>query len=270
MQQRLAVCHTCKLKHIAAEGSDEAIEFFSRHQGHVLGLEQMDAGLLALSKITKSDLFHMRSNSLWNRFGLDRIQWPWQKRDYEVEWDFDRLGFANYRGNANVKQAFGGETAFDLTKLNSLASSAVSGWQSQYVNNTSNLYLDALCFGSFASGGTAGGNNIILFFAYGATDTSNFPNTGASSSAGTGASLVSGGVLNFNNITNSQCPLPIVFAHPYLVNLVPPTTPAFSLVAALNQALWPYWGLAILNDAGWTFMNAGNNVTYDPVYYTVI
>ena len=268
--KKLVLCHTCRIKHLATNQQD-ADEFYARHRDHFLSEAKPDAMTLVLANATKANLFRVRDSTWRKRVGsvVPKIIWPWQKHDVESVIEFDRMGCAGYADNANVKQAFGGEVSFDLTSLNSLAGSVTAGWQSQYVDNTTNLYVDALTYGKFATGGTAGGEKQIMFFLYGATNTTDFPVTGAATGGTTGASASAGGALTFLDVTAQLCPLPCIYTMPTLTSNIQIVTPAISLMASVQGPLMPFWGLGLINQANWTFASSGNAIKYDPIYYTV-
>ena len=70
--------------------------------------------------------------------------------------------------NADIKVALQSVQTMTVTNLHSLANSATAGWQSAVVDNTSNLFLDALVMVvlDFSSGGP-GSSKAAFLWAYG-------------------------------------------------------------------------------------------------------
>lgn len=161
--------------------------------------------------------------------------------------------------------ALAAEQSMTVTNLHSLASSATAGWSSAAVDNSSNLYQDALVSIHIAAVNTApGSNKAIYVFAYGSTDGSIFTSTGTS-----GGTVGTEGSLTFPSIAT---PLPIVMpligVIPYPVQNKALDAGPFSVAKAFGGVLPRNWGIAILNYAGFTFAASGNTVKYQGVYYT--
>lgn len=164
---------------------------------------------------------------------------------------------------ASVKQAFGAATAFTKTNAN-LASSATAGWMSNVIDNSSNLYLDALVHAEFAAVNTAPLNSKAIFlYAYALIDTagSAYTNSGAAQITGTE------GTLTFPDITTLPTPLPILGIIPYSVQNIAINGGPFSVAACFGGVLPPKWGIAMINHSNMT-LNV-TNIKYIEVYNTV-
>jgi hypothetical protein len=84
---------------------------------------------------------------------------------------------------ASIKIAYGTSTAFTLT-LASLASSATAGRESTVVDNTSNLYIDALVQIKVKSSSSALANDKAVYvYAYGSEDGSTYTDPATGSNA---------------------------------------------------------------------------------------
>lgn len=122
---RYVVCHDCRMKHEWTSRRD-ALEFFSRHRGHRIGVGGIE-------------------RKLWD-------QWRFLRRRPE----------SRYSDNANVKTAFGTATAFTKTNAN-LTNSVTAGWKGNSVDETSNLNIDALYSWELAAVNTAPANTKTLY-----------------------------------------------------------------------------------------------------------
>jgi len=180
---------------------------------------------------------------------------------HAVNW-FEQPQMAGlWRPNADVKEAFATEVAFTVTNLHSLASSVTAGWQSAVVDNTSNLYLDALVMAviSFPNS-TPGLSKAIFIYAYGgiASGTYTYPCTGTQ------------GTITLADVTtNAIGPKRIGRVAIAAQNVVIPDGP-FSVAAAFAGSLPPYWGLCAINHANQTLVSSGNAMSYRPTFLTVI
>jgi hypothetical protein len=68
---------------------------------------------------------------------------------------------------ANIKTAYGNEATMTVTSLHSLANSPTAGWQSTAVDNTSDLYLDAMVYFVIDFANTAPANSRgVYVYAY--------------------------------------------------------------------------------------------------------
>jgi hypothetical protein len=89
-----------------------------------------------------------------------------------------------YKGNANIKQAFGGDSSITIT-LASLASSATGARESTAIDNSSNLYLDALVRLHFKlQTGSPANDQQVYIYCYGSEDGTNYTDNATGSDAG--------------------------------------------------------------------------------------
>lgn len=153
------------------------------------------------------------------------------------------------------------EQSMTVTNLHSLASSATAGWTSNSVDNSSNLFYDAMVSIHIAAVNTApGSNKAIYVYGYASTDGSIFTSTGTS-----GGTVGTEGSLTFPSIaTPLPCCMPLLAVIPY-----PVQNKALDYHFMMSRAyrrLPKYWGLAILNYSGMTFAASGNTVKYQGAY----
>jgi hypothetical protein len=145
---------------------------------------------------------------------------------------------------ADIKQKFGATTAFTLT-LASLASSATAGRESTKIDNTADLYLDALVSLNLAlTTGTIGNDKAAYVYAYGSLDNTNFPDTVTGADAG----------ITLNDPTQ----LRLIG----VINLLAQSTTykggPFSVAAAFGGVLPPYWGIVVRNYSGIALAASGH------------
>lgn len=220
-----AVCHDCQVMHPCRASSDQGRDFLFNHRGHAAELIAAPRGDGA----------------------------PGERAARVV---------GELRPNANVNQAFGAATAFTKTHAN-LATSATAGWMSNGIDNSTNLYVDALVSLELAAVNTApAGAQAVYLFAYSMTDGSNY--------SGTGAAAISGaeGTVTFPDVTAAQQNLPILGVVPYSTQNVAIISPAFSVARCFGGVLPQKWGVAMVNQSGMTV--SVTNIYYQPVYYTVV
>jgi hypothetical protein len=165
---------------------------------------------------------------------------------------------------ANVKVAFGTATAFTKTNAN-LANSPTAGWMSNAIDNTSNLYLDALVHAEFAAVNTAPANSKAIFlYAYALVDGA------AAAYTSTGSATPSGseGTLTFPDITANSIPMPLLGVVPYPTQNIANNGGPFSVAACFGGILPSKWGIAMINHSGMTL--SVTNIKYIEVYNTVV
>lgn len=163
---------------------------------------------------------------------------------------------------ANSKQAFGTATAFTKTNAN-IASSATAGWMSNAIDNSSNLYSDALVGVELAAVNTAPANlKAIYLFGYGLIEgTTAYTSTGAATPSG------SEGTLTFPSITTLPIVMPLLGVVPYPVQNTAINGGPFSVARLFGGVLPPKWGVAMLNYSGMTL--SVTNIYYIEKYDTV-
>ena len=142
--------------------------------------------------------------------------------------------------------------AITLT-LAGLAASATVGRASTAVDNTSNLYLDALVFLEVETG-TVSGDKQVLLYAYGTVD---------------GGTTYTGGVTGtdagFTRLDPTVLrPIAVI---PTPSNSVVSQAGPFSIAQAFGGVLPALWGLVVCNDTGATFSatSANNKAFYQGV-----
>lgn len=148
----------------------------------------------------------------------------------------------------NLIEAFGSATAFTITNAN-LATSATAGWQSNAIDNSSNLYDDALVLTDFAAVNTAPANSkAILLFAFALVDASGAIYT----STGDGAPGGSEGTLTYPDITSLSVVAPILGVVPYPVQNKILRGGPFSVARCFGGVLPPKWAIGMVNHSGMT------------------
>jgi hypothetical protein len=165
---------------------------------------------------------------------------------------------------ANIKSAFGTATAFTKTNAN-LTNSATAGWVSNAIDNSSNLYLDALVTIELGQVNTApGGLAALYMYAYALID------TGGSAYTSSGAATPSGseGTLTFPDITSKIVTMPLLGIVPYTTTNLATNGGPFSVAKCFGGILPPKWGVAMVNQTGMAL--TVTNIKYIEQYNTVV
>ncbi len=159
---------------------------------------------------------------------------------------------------ASVKEAFGTNGQAITITTNSLASSATAGRASTVVDNTANLYLDALVtvLVKMPTSGTPANDKAVYVFAYGTA------NAGTDYSDG-----VTGTDAAFTHTDPPNLRLVGVIACPANTNTY--RGGPFSVAAAFGGTLPEKWGIVIRNYTGLTLDSTGNSAHYQGVYATI-
>ena len=148
-----------------------------------------------------------------------------------------------------TKTLYPGRTAITIT-LNSLSNSSTVGRASTVVDNTANLYLDALVSLTIQASGSVGTNPIVSVFAYAVGDNSNYTDgvTGADASYTllTTPNLRLMDVINVNNTTAF-------------------TSAPKSVANAFGGVLPPKWGIVVVNNSGVALAAAAQTASYEPI-----
>jgi hypothetical protein len=168
---------------------------------------------------------------------------------------------------ADVKIAYSSPTNLTLTSLNSLASSATAGWQSDAIDNSSNLYLDILIQAEIAAVNTAPANSKAHFLYVASLIDTATP--GAYTSTGDGVPSGSVGTITFPDVTSNALPIPLLGVIPYPTQNKALNSAAFSVAAAFNNVLPKKIVLCWINHTGYTIAASGNAVRWIGVYNTV-
>lgn len=164
---------------------------------------------------------------------------------------------------ATITQTFGTATAFTITNAN-IATSATAGWQSNAIDNSTNLYDDALVMCDFAAVNTAPANSKAIFlYAFAIVDTggSLYTNTGSAQPGG------SEGTLTFPDITTLPVVAPLLGVIPYPTQNNILRGGPFSVARCFGGILPPKWAIGMVNHSGMTL--SVTSIKYIEVKYTV-
>ncbi len=180
---------------------------------------------------------------------------------HQVNWA-ERPGLAGlWQPNADIKVAHQALQTMTVTNLHSLANSATAGWQSAVVDNSANLYLDALVQVKIDFANTLPANSKAVFiYAYAGLESGvySYPCTGSE------------GTLTLSDITANPTAVRRIGTVPYLVqDAVIPSSP-FSVATGLGMVLPELWGLAIINQSGAAFAASGSTVKFYGTFLTSI
>jgi len=159
---------------------------------------------------------------------------------------------------ASIQTAYGSETTLTVTNLQSLASSPTAGWQSDVVDNTSALYLDALVQVVLDFANTAPANDKAAYvFAYGGLGTTyTNPATGTQ------------GTITLTSIVTTQPNVRLIGVLAYNTADELVESQPMSVAAAFGGVLPPKWGLVVINYSGAALAASGNTVKYRGVTAT--
>jgi hypothetical protein len=161
---------------------------------------------------------------------------------------------------ATVKLAYGSVTTMTVTNLHSLASSATAGWQSAVVDNTSDLYLDAVVQIVLDFANTAPANSKgVYVLAYGGLESGTYNNP-ASGSQGT---------ITLLDVTTTAQNLRSLGFIPYTTQDEVAESSPLSVAAAFGGVLPPYWGIVLMNHSGAALAASGNTVKWRGITNTV-
>jgi hypothetical protein len=146
-----------------------------------------------------------------------------------------------------------GTTAQAITiTLASLGASATVGRASTAVDNSSNLFLDALVAGLIETG-TVSGNKQVLIYAYGTADSGTPVYSGKN-----GANAISGTDAGFTRADPTD--LRLIAAVPCPTSSVVMGFGPYSVAQAFGGVLPDHWGIVVFNDTGAALSaTAGNN-----------
>jgi hypothetical protein len=158
---------------------------------------------------------------------------------------------------ASIKLAFGAVQTMTVTNLHSLASSTTTGaWQSAFVDNAANLYLDALVVVTLVGPATVSSDKAAYVYAYGSIDGgTTYPDAVSGSE----------GALTFTSDPPNLRPIGTI---PMPVNSGTFKSEPMSVAAAFGGILPGRWGVAIRNASGGALAASGNAVKYQEVYAT--
>ncbi len=148
---------------------------------------------------------------------------------------------------STVTEFFGSATAFTITNAN-LATSATAGWQSNAIDNSSNLYLDALVMFDLAAVNTTPANSKAIFcFAFGLVDASGSIYTSTGDAAPSGSE----GTLTYPDVSTLPIVAPLLGVIPYPVqNKI--LRASFSVARCFGGILPLKWAIGMVNHSGMT------------------
>lgn len=148
---------------------------------------------------------------------------------------------------AETKVAYGTSTAITIT-LATLASSATGGRESTAIDNTSNLFDDALVYVNFVFPNSAPANDKAVYvYAYGSEDGTNYPEA------------ITGSDANYTRRDPTVLRLIGVVPVP-TQNLTYKSNP-MSVAAAFGGILPRKWGIVVQNYAGQTLTSGSASYT---------
>lgn len=248
--EHIAVCHTCKYRHPCANWQN-FLDFCNRHQNHAISYFQRDD--LAARGSDQLASWDTRKEIVSTYNPLDA--WMLRKSVGELQ------GLDDYRPNADIKQAFQGAQTMTVTALQSLASSATAGWQSDAVDNTSNLYLDDFFFIVLSFANTAPANSKCAFFyAAHSIDGTVYTNP-ASGSQGT---------ITLVDVTTTAQAMRVLGSLPYTTQNEVAESVAMSMAVTAGGLLPPKYSVAVINHSGAALNSSGNTVKHNGVFSTAI
>ena len=155
---------------------------------------------------------------------------------------------------ANIKIAYGTSTSMTTTGLLSLAN--LAGWQSDVVDNTTNLYDDYF-FRVTRLAATTSGTGLVDFYAYAAMSDTTYTDV----ATGTAGAFTAAGRLNSSYIGSvTMNTITAVVGTP------------LSVAAAFNGTMPSKWGVIAINNCGsaLTSLGAAIQMHYQGAYYTTV
>ena len=171
---------------------------------------------------------------------------------------------------STVKPLYAASAALTAT-LNSLASSATAGRQSDAVDNATSRYRDALLAGQFTvpTGGTVGGDKTIYVYVFASADDGSHY-AAERGVAGTQATVgAADAAYTMTDPTVGGSPLIQIASVP--VPVAPTTTngvyvlPPVSVAACFGGTLPKKWGVVVRNYCGITLHSSGNSLWFQGV-----
>lgn len=170
---------------------------------------------------------------------------------------------------SDIKTKYGSTNQTITITLNSLASSQTAGRQSTEVDNTSDLFLDALVTVklTFPTAGSLANDKTVYVYAWGVVDTSGPTRPGEIASASANSTIGATDAAYTINANGTPLSLIGMINTPTLntsSNGVIVSNP-MSVAAAFGGNLPPKWGIVIVNFCGVTLHSSGNSAWYQGV-----
>lgn len=160
----------------------------------------------------------------------------------------------------DVKLKYTTETQFTITSLNSNTSSATNMWCSAVVDNSADLYEDALIFVKLSFPATApGGAKRALIYAYGSNDNADYTQPASGTE----------GDQTIPDYQANPTPMRQIGEIPYNTSDDTIKGGPFSVAEAFGGKLPKYWGVAVVNHTGATIDATGNEVSWVGLYHNV-
>jgi hypothetical protein len=162
---------------------------------------------------------------------------------------------------ANLKFAYGSTQTLTVTNLHSLASSATTAWASAIIDNTSDLYEDALVQVVLDFANTAPANDACAYvFAYGGIESGVYSNPVSGSE----------GTVTLTTIVSNPQAFRQIGIIPYTTQNEVAESQPMSVAGAFGGVLAPYWGIVVVNYSGAALAASANTAKWRGVYRTVI
>lgn len=141
--------------------------------------------------------------------------------------------------------------------LNSLANSATVGRQATVIDNSSNLYIDALLTLIVStSSSSLGSPNIVSVYVSGSEDGTNFDqDTAVMGASDAGYTIDS--PTNLKQLRPINCS-----TSSKVYNMV------FSIASAFGGVMPRKWTIVVVNNTGQSLNSSGNSTSYSGIYYT--
>lgn len=180
---------------------------------------------------------------------------------------------AGFVGNADVKEAFQTGQTLDLTGIG-IATSVTAGWCSNWIDNSSNLYLDVLIW--YYSQGVAStapsSQKAHLLYAPGSYASADLPSNTAGNTVTNSASTSA--TLTYLDVTANDSGFPLIASIPFLTTAKPICSNRLVSIAKGHDGIMPLFAwLGMVNAAGPTIATGGSPATkiaFRGVYNTVV
>lgn len=162
--------------------------------------------------------------------------------------------------SGDIKLAYQAVQTMTVTNLHSLASSTTAGWQSAQVDNTSDLFEDALVMIilDFANTAPANSKGVYVYAAGGLE-------TAVLSNPATGTQ----GTITLVDVTTAAQNLRQIGFIPYTTQDEIAESSPISVAAGFGGVLPPFWAIVLMNHSGAALAGSGNTVKYRGVYRNV-